>query len=131
MMCGLQICCPKWFDRVLTRFLCDWYIPNLQDGVKYFFVVSAIDLAGNESFNRSEVVSGTPTAAEPFIGFMPEDVLAGLPAGLFPAAMGLVAPATTAPTGQETWLIVLVSLVITELYLILRRRGTKKRILDT
>lgn len=41
-----------------------WYIPGLENGKEYFFSISAIDSEGNESENRSEIVSGIPFVLE-------------------------------------------------------------------
>jgi hypothetical protein len=41
-----------------------WYIPNLDNGKEYFFSVTAIDDEGNESNDKSTVVSGIPFVIE-------------------------------------------------------------------
>ncbi|MGL5831264.1 MAG: Ig-like domain-containing protein [Candidatus Altimarinota bacterium] len=41
-----------------------WYIPGLENGKEYFFSITAIDSEGNESENRSEIVSGIPFVLE-------------------------------------------------------------------
>ncbi len=37
-----------------------WYIPNLQNGIRYYFAVTAVDNKGFESEERSLVVNGIP-----------------------------------------------------------------------
>lgn len=37
-----------------------WYIPGMQNGVQYFFAVTAVDDQGNESAHLSEIVSAVP-----------------------------------------------------------------------
>lgn len=39
-----------------------WYIPNLQNGVQYYFQVVGVDANGNEGDNRSDVISAIPSA---------------------------------------------------------------------
>lgn len=41
-----------------------WYVPNLENGKEYFFAVTAVDDQGNESPNKSEIVSGIPFVLE-------------------------------------------------------------------
>ncbi len=41
-----------------------WYIPNLENGEEYFFAATAVDDEGNESEDRSEIVSGIPFVLE-------------------------------------------------------------------
>ncbi len=41
-----------------------WYVPNLDNGKEYFFTVTAVDDQGNESVNKSEMVSGIPFVLE-------------------------------------------------------------------
>jgi hypothetical protein len=41
-----------------------WYVPGLENGKEYFFAVTAVDDQGNESENRSEIVSGIPFVLE-------------------------------------------------------------------
>lgn len=40
-----------------------WYIPNLQNGMKYYFQVVGIDANGNEGDNLSDTVNSTPSAS--------------------------------------------------------------------
>lgn len=61
-------------------------IPNLQNGVPYFFQVTAIDTQGNESDQRSEVVTATPSlnaTAVPGSEIAGRGGLAGGGSGLF------------------------------------------------
>ncbi len=37
-----------------------WYVPNLDNETEYFFALTAIDVEGNESAVRSEIVSAVP-----------------------------------------------------------------------
>lgn len=39
-----------------------WFIPNLQNGTKYYFQVVGVDTQGSEGDNRSDVVNATPSA---------------------------------------------------------------------
>jgi len=80
-----------------------WYIPNLKNGNEYFFAVSSIDTTGQESENRSSLVSGIPFSSEPILYIPPEET---------------VRP--TAPvmqsTGPEMIWFVLASIFISKLY---------------
>jgi predicted phage tail protein len=40
-----------------------WYIPNLKNGVEYYFAVVAVDSSGNTSEHLSNIVSSTPNPA--------------------------------------------------------------------
>jgi len=42
-----------------------WYVPNLTNGSTYYFAITAIDSEGNESLEKSEIVSGTPQGTTP------------------------------------------------------------------
>lgn len=52
-----------------------WYIPNLQNGVEYYFAVIAVDEMGNTSESFGEIVSATPTPL--VMEVLPFDVLSG------------------------------------------------------
>lgn len=48
-----------------------WYIPNLQNGVAYYFQVAGIDSNGNESDNLSDMVSAVPSGVPVLCDPMP------------------------------------------------------------
>ena len=84
-----------------------WYIPNLQNGSEYFFAVAAIDTTGQESENKSSLVSGIPYSSEPILYIPPETTP--------PEQIRPTAPAMQA-TGPEIIWFVLASIFISKLY---------------
>ncbi|MBU1151641.1 fibronectin type III domain-containing protein [Patescibacteria group bacterium] len=60
----------------------DWYIPNLMNGVEYYFAVIAVDVYGNTSEHFSNIVSTIPMAPAPVVvESEPVDVVNGLGGG--------------------------------------------------
>lgn len=77
-----------------------WYIPNLQNGVKYYFAVTAVDNLGNEGKGMSNIVESTPFSTQTFSGLAPVN---GAPYGYY------AYPYMTAQTGPEILWPVMIS----------------------
>lgn len=87
----------------------NWYIPDLINGVTYYFKLAALDSQGRE-MNYSPEVSATPYGT----GFKP---VAG--------GQNFVLPQTQPPkadTGPEVWIVILASLFLVDIALRLKRR---------
>lgn len=94
------------FDNAET-----WYIPNLTNGQKYYFGVTAIDSQDNESEEKSQVVESTPQLTD-------ETIVSG--AEIPPPEEG------TPDSGPETALIIAFTIVFANLYFSIRRKYKKK-----
>jgi len=51
----------------------NWYIPNLENGKKYYFVVTAVDNQNNESAEKSLIVNAIPTKKESMVNAIASD----------------------------------------------------------
>ncbi|KKR06997.1 MAG: hypothetical protein UT33_C0006G0073 [Candidatus Peregrinibacteria bacterium GW2011_GWC2_39_14] len=92
-----------------------WYIPKLNNDVKYFFSVSAVNKNGNES-ELSKVVSSTPTD-QPF--------LTGFPSALDSELLDenlLEESASANHTGPETAVILAISMLGAAVPLLIRKK---------
>jgi hypothetical protein len=96
------------FDNKTT-----WYIPNLQNGSEFFFAVSAIDTNGQESTNKSSIVSGIPFSSAPILYIPPETTP--------PEQVRPTAPAMQA-TGPEVVWFMLASVFFAKLYFNFRKK---------
>lgn len=88
-----------------------WYIPNLQNSSTYYFAITAIDSLGNESLEKSEIVSGIPQGTTPST-----DSTMGKLHESAPSASIEGTPDETAETGPGLGWIILVTLAFTEIY---------------
>lgn len=87
-----------------------WYIPNLQNGTKYYFQVVGVDTQGNEGDNRSDMVSASPSAS----AGPPAGAGAGIPPVLcdpMPCPPDISPPPYTPEDGPGVIGIVIASLV--------------------
>lgn len=94
------------FDNSTT-----WYIPNLTNGQRYYFAVTAIDSQDNESEEKSQVVASTPQLTEETIVSV---------ANIPPPEEG------TPESGPETVLIIAFTIVFANLYFSIRKKGKQK-----
>ena len=92
-----------------------WFIPNLENGKEYFFAVAAMDSDGNESVNKSEIVSAIPFMLEvkKAVDNPPTESIAS--ADLHPAAYDGPFPTQTPKNGPEIGFIFLGSAGISAL----------------
>lgn len=74
-----------------------WYIPNLQNGTKYYFQVVGIDKNGNEGDNLSDMVSATPQINAAGISAGGEGSGVALPSALVPQTQIFATGAGSAP----------------------------------
>lgn len=74
-----------------------WYIPNLQNGAKYYFQVVGIDKNGNEGDNLSDMVSATPQVNAAGISAGGDGFGVALPSALIPQTATFAASAAGAP----------------------------------
>lgn len=81
-----------------------WYIPDLKNGVEYFFAVAAVDNAGNISAHLSNIVSAVPGSV---VTPIPPEVQKGIAGGEQLAQM----ESNTSETGPEVLYIVLFALM--------------------
>lgn len=91
-----------------------WYIPNLQNGMMYYFAVSAVDDKGNVSDHMSNISSAIPSA---ILSDTSVDVLGGTAGG---DAYG--ADSDISDTGPEVVFVLLLSVLGGFLYVYSLRR---------
>ncbi|MBN1494264.1 Ig-like domain-containing protein [Candidatus Peregrinibacteria bacterium] len=91
-----------------------WYIPNLQNGNEYYFAVSAIDTAGQESSNKSSIVNAIPFSQAVVVYTPPEPVVSA-------DEVRPTAPSMQA-TGPEILWFALLSVFLSQLYFKFRRK---------
>ncbi len=86
-----------------------WYIPDLENGKEYFFAVTAIDDEGNESQDRSSIVSGIPFIIETNQLFneteIPSEEIGSDDESLNPAAFDFPEPVSNPNTGPGVILL--------------------------
>lgn len=92
-----------------------WDIPSLQNGTAYYFQVSAVDTANNESDNRSNMVSATPSAS---LQTSQSPVLCDP----MPCPPDFTYPPTTPEDGPEVFGIIIASLLGGSLWRVYRKR---------
>lgn len=94
-----------------------WYIPVLENGKEYFFAVTALDGEGNESMNKSEIVSGIPFMLEVKTGInQKERPTQALDSSLHSAAYGGPLPTSTPSNGPEVFILIGASAVLGKLF---------------
>jgi hypothetical protein len=81
-----------------------WYVPDLKNGVEYFFAVAAVDNAGNTSAHLSNIVSAVPGSV---VTPIPPEVQKGIAGGEQLTQM----KSNTSETGPEVLYIILVALM--------------------
>lgn len=94
-----------------------WYIPNLQNDVKYYFAVTAINNLGAESPAMSAVLEATPFATEAFQGLEPVQTA---PSGYY------YYPYMPAQTGPDALWAVFISILASFGYFGFKKRGFLK-----
>lgn len=102
-----------------------WYIPNLKNGTEYFFAVTAIDDAGQESENRSEVLSARPYPSEMDNSLQKKPTSSIDENALKPAAYSGPFPAKSPNSGPEVLLVGVASLAVSAL--LRNRKNSKKK----
>lgn len=50
-----------------------WYIPNLENGKKYYFALTAVDIQGQESLEKSLIVNAIPQELQSMLRVVPSD----------------------------------------------------------
>lgn len=81
-----------------------WYVPDLKNGVEYFFAIAAVDNAGNISAHLSNIVAAVPGSV---VTPIPPEVQKGIAGGEQLAQM----KSNTSETGPEVLYIVLFALM--------------------
>lgn len=100
-----------------------WYIPNLQNGITYYFAVTAIDSEGNESLGKSIAIEGIPEAppVEEDLGTLHESADE-------PSVEETGTPEETPDSGPETAWVILFTIVFAEFYFKIKKNLNQKTV---
>jgi hypothetical protein len=104
-----------------------WYVPELFNGATYYFSVHAVDSEGNESLQKSTLVSGAPEAEE-VVAIQEAEMQKEEEEQIEEAGRGAIETATEeeeipTDTGPEVAWLILLSIGFAQAYNYFRKRG--------
>lgn len=98
-----------------------WYLPNLKNGLNYYFAVVAVDSLGNISPHLSNIVSATPNPD--VVEVVPPDVASGAAGGDILMEM----ESDVSETGPEIFWVLLLSIIGGFFYAVTSKRRAFQR----